>query len=124
MPAHEPNRRECAMRRQGLIAAVVAVAGRGLTMSDARAFDDALYPDWNGGWFGVGGNYDPKLPRGLGQRAPLTPEYQKVLEASLADQLNGGQGENPGYLCNSHGMPRVMIANTPIKFVPMPETTY
>jgi len=90
----------------------------------ARAFDDAAYPDWKGAWFGTGGRYDASKPAGLGQQAPFTPEFQKVLEASIADQDSGGQGENPGYRCASHGMPRVMIANVPIGFVIMPETTY
>jgi hypothetical protein len=89
-----------------------------------QAFDDAAYPDWKGAWFGTGGRYDASKPAGLGQQAPLTPEFQKILEASIADQDNGGQGENPGYRCASHGMPRVMIANVPIGFVIMPETTY
>jgi hypothetical protein len=97
----------------------------GAVVVSAQAFDDAKYPDWNGAWFRAGtGNYDPSKPSGLGQQAPLVPEYQKILEASVADQANGGQGENPGYLCASHGMPRVMIANVPIQFVVMPETTY
>jgi len=47
----------------------------------------------------------------------LTPGTQKILEASLADQANGGQGENPGYRCASHAMPRVMIANVPLQFL-------
>jgi hypothetical protein len=94
------------------------------TIEGARAFDDAAYPDWKGAWFGTGGRYDASKPAGLGQQAPLTPEFQRILEASIADQDNGGQGENPGYRCSSHGMPRVMIANVPLGFVIMPETTY
>jgi hypothetical protein len=95
-----------------------------VTIENGQAFDDAAYPDWKGAWFGTGGRYDTSKPAGLGQQAPLTPEFQKILEASIADQDNGGQGENPGYRCASHGMPRVMIANVPIGFVTMPETTY
>ena len=52
------------------------------------------------------GEFDPSKPRGLGQQAPLTPEYQKILEASVADQAHGGQGNDPGHRCNIHGMPR------------------
>jgi hypothetical protein len=96
----------------------------GVTIQGGRAFDDAAYPDWKGAWFGTGGRYDASKPAGLGQQAPLTPEFQKILEANIADQENGGQGENPGYRCSSHGMPRVMIANVPIGFVITPETTY
>jgi hypothetical protein len=60
----------------------------------------------------------------LGQQTPLKPEFQAILEASLADIATGGQGNDPGYRCASHGMPRVMIANVPIYFVIMPQTTY
>ena len=71
------------------------------TCSTAMAFDDAKYPDLWGQWIGVripgvGGQpaFDPTKPWGLGQQAPLTPEYQKVLEASLADQANGGHDDD------------------------------
>ena len=110
--------------RGSVTLALVAAIGI-LAAGGAKAFDDATYPDWNGAWFRVGsGNYDPSKPWGRGQQAPFTPEYQKILEASLADQASGGQGSNPGYRCASHGMPRVMIANVPIQFLIMPETTY
>jgi len=66
----------------------------------------------------------PQNPQAWDSRLLSTPEFQKILEASIADQDSGGQGENPGYRCASHGMPRVMIANVPIGFVIMPETTY
>ena len=112
------------MRSRSLIHSIAFIALLCLTVEGARAFDDASYPDWKGAWFGTGGRYDTSKPAGLGQQTPLTPEFQKILEASIADQANGGQGENPGYRCASHGMPRVMIANVPIGFVIMPETTY
>jgi hypothetical protein len=107
-----------------VLTAALCVTIEGATIESARAFDDAAYPDWKGAWFGTGGRYDTSKPAGLGQQAPLTPEFQKILEASIADQDNGGQGENPGYRCASHGLPRVMIANVPIGFVIMPETSY
>src|SRR5437660_11342023 len=73
----------------------------GTAVADAAAFADDQYPDWRGAWFRIGsGSYDPSKPSGLGQQAPLTPEYQRILEASLADQATGGQGENPGYRCS------------------------
>jgi hypothetical protein len=96
-----------------------------LGVADARAFDDATYPDWAGAWRGVGGgHFDTSKPRGLGQETPLKPEFQAILEASIADIATGGQGNDPGYRCASHGMPRVMIANVEIFFVVMPATTY
>ena len=61
------------------LAAVAAVA-----MTVAQAQDK--YPDWSGKWRVIGGNrWDPTKPGGRGQQPPLTPEYQAVFEASLAD---------------------------------------
>ena len=109
------------MLLRSLIGAV-ALAALGLTGAVA---DDHKYPDWKGQWVRIGnGNHDGSKPRGLGQQAPLTPEYQAILDASLADQERGGQGNDPGYLCNPHGMPRVMIGTQPLEFVIMPETIY
>jgi hypothetical protein len=105
--------------------ALTCLAALGVSVAEVRAFDDTLYPDWHGAWFRMGsGSYDPSKPSGLRQQAPLTPEFQKRLEASLADQAAGGQGNNPGYRCSSHAMPRVMIATVPIEFLFTPQTTY
>ena len=66
-----------------------------------EAFDDAEYPDLSGQWravnLGVGGQaaFDPTKAWGRAQQAPLTPEYRAILDASLADQANGGQGNWP-----------------------------
>jgi hypothetical protein len=116
------------MLDRGLIIPIVLAAALCITIGDAQAFDDALYPDWSGGWTrvrgGKHGNWDPEKPRGLGQQAPLTAEYQALYEASLADQERGGQGVNPGYRCQPHGMPRIMNANHPLIFAITSETTY
>ena len=112
------------MLHRNLIGAV-ALAALCLMVTGAAAFDDAMYPDWKGQWSRMGGgNWDPGKPRGAGQQAPLTPEYQAILDASLADQDRGGQGNDPGYRCNPHGMPRIMIAIQPMEIVITPETTY
>jgi hypothetical protein len=58
----------------------------------ARAFDESKYPDFSGQWRrppGIGIQCDQTKPLGRGQQAPLTPEYQKVFEGSLADQAAG-----------------------------------
>ena len=76
----------------------------------ARAHDEGKYPDWKGRWIRTGsGNFDPTKPPGLKQQAPLTPEYQAILEESVADQAAGGQGNNPMARCVPPGMPRMMI---------------
>jgi len=117
-------------RRKAMGALAMAVA---LMMPAAAvAFDDAQYPDLSGQWVavrvpGVRGQpaFDPTKPWGLGQQAPLTPEYQKVLEASLADQANGGQGNwHTGGECLPPGMPAMMTLYRPMEIVVLPEVTY
>jgi hypothetical protein len=71
-------------------------------------------------------SFDQTKPWGRGQEAPLTPEYQKVLDDSLADQATGGQGNNfdRAARCLPNGMPLMMTAFLPLEFVVTPETTY
>ncbi len=96
-----------------------------LGLAAAQA-DDVKYPDWRGQWVRKSaGTFDPTKPFGLGQQAPLTPEYQKVLEASVADQAKGGQGNNPMAACIPPGMPRMMIGyGGGFEFIITPEVTY
>ena len=111
---------------------VVMIAGLLAASAPALAFDDAKYPDFSGQWAavripGVTGQpaYDPTKSWGPGQQAPLTPEYQKVLEASMADQALGGQGNwHTGAECLPPGMPSMMTLYRPMEIVVMPETTY
>src|SRR6266567_2354263 len=113
------------MRYRSSIVLLALSATLCIAASQARALDDARYPDWSGGWARLGAaNWDPEKPRGVGQQAPLTPEYQAIYEASLANQSRGGQGTDPGYQCRPHGMPRIMNANHPLFFAIVPETTY
>jgi hypothetical protein len=112
--------------------AIALTAALYVTTGSVRAAEDAKYPDWSGAWArfvvpGLGGqpSFDQTKPWGLGQQAPLTPEYQKVLEASLADQAEGGQGNFMGHaMCLPAGMPLMMIAFRPLEFVVTPDTTY
>jgi hypothetical protein len=99
----------------------------------ARAADDlSKYPDLKGEWrraelgnrLRIGLAFDPSKPFGPAEEAPLTPEYQAIYEANLADQAQGGQGTDPTFRCLSPGMPRVMIAYAPMEVVVTPETTY
>src|SRR5438105_13429749 len=88
------------LQRSRAAAAAIALASA-LTMAvgGARAADDAKYPDWKGKWerFAVKlptqPSHDQTKPWGLGQQAPLTPEYEAVLQASIADQPTGGLGD-------------------------------
>ena len=113
------------------IAAITLVAALFASVASPQAFDDAKYPDLSGQWLavrlGVRGQpaFDPTKSWGLGQQAPLTPEYQKVLEASLEDQRNGGQGNwHPGDSCLPPGMPAMMTLYQAMEIIVLPETTY
>jgi hypothetical protein len=123
----------------------VAVALSMLMSGAVLAADVVKYPSWKGAWarwvprnagrdpgnggtgFTAGGqpSFDQTKPWGRGQQAPLTPEYQKVLEESLADQANGGEGNFFDHArCLPGGMPLMTIAFTPLEFVVTPKTTY
>ena len=86
------------MRFASLIGTAAVVAALMAASDGARAFDDAKYPDLKGQWLrargpaGVTGQgpFDPVKSWGRAQQAPLTPEYQAMLDASLADQAAGG----------------------------------
>jgi hypothetical protein len=105
------------------LAALVAILWMGSV--DARAFDESKYPDWSGQWRRTGGiQWDPSKRIGRAQQPPLTPEYQAVFEASLADQAAGGQGNDPTYKCIPGGMPRIMTVVFPMEIVISAKTTY
>jgi hypothetical protein len=124
------NEREATMLYRSMIGAI-ALAALAIQASDARALDDAKYPDWTGQWerFVVRGlpgqpSFDQTKPWGFGQQAPLTPEYQKVLQDSMADQAKGGLGNYYTPRCLAAGMPLMMMAFRPLEFIVTPVTTY
>jgi hypothetical protein len=103
-----------------VLAAALATAG-----ASARADDATKFPNMTGQWIRIGaGSFDPTKPSGLGQQAPLTPEYQAILEASVASIASGGQGSNPMGACIPPGMPRTMINYEGLEFVIAPDITY
>src|ERR1700733_15251831 len=76
----------------GLVLAAALVA----LVEPSRA-DDTKYPNWKGEWDFAGPRlpgqrvrFDPSKSPGRAQDAPLTPEYKKIHEDSMADQANGG----------------------------------
>jgi len=115
--------------RLGLVALAAVLA---MSAGAAPAADQAPYPDWQGAWArfvvrGLGGqpSFDQTKPWGLGQEAPLTAEYRKILEDSIADQAQGGQGNFAEHAqCYPAGMPLMMVAFRPLEFVVTPQTTY
>lgn len=76
--------------RARLIGAL-ALTAAAMPLSNANAFDDSKYP-------GLGGqpSFDQTKPWAFGQQAPLMAEAKALLEASLADQAQGGQGNFTG----------------------------
>lgn len=123
-------------------AAIVLAAMVSLPAHRADAADGAKYPEWKGAWeryvppvsvispsglrtAGGQPSFDQTKPWALGQQAPLTPEYQKILEDSLADQAKGGQGNWIEHAkCHPAGMPFMMVASSPMEIVITPYSTY
>src|ERR1700704_4305483 len=110
---------------------VLALATALMVTGGGAQADDAKYPNWEGQWDyvnprfgGQGVKYDPTKAFGPAQQAPLTPEYQKIHQESMADQAKGGQGNFIDHArCIPGGMPSMMSA-TRMEYIVTPETTY
>src|SRR5215813_7984118 len=117
------------MSVSGSTAIAVALTAA-LAVAGAAASDGAKYPDWSGQWrrfairLATQPSHDQTKPWGFGQQAPLTPEYEAVLAASIADQAKGGLGNFPTTLGRPAGMPHMMMAFQPLEFVVTADTTY
>ncbi len=127
------------MRFRNSISAAAVSAALMTMIGVASAADDGKYPNLQGQWRrtsnagllagGAGGlRWDDSLPAdntpSLGQKPPLTPEYQAIYDANLADMERGGQGIDPTFSCVSPGMPRFMIGYSPLEFLVTPTLTY
>ena len=101
----------------------VLALGMGLAgaISNARSqiIDLGKYPDIAGGW-----GRSEVYQWARGQKPPLTPEYQAVYEANIADRATGGQGFDAMYRCFPPGMPRQMHVYSPMEIIITPQTTY
>jgi hypothetical protein len=75
---------------------------------------------------GIGGppSFDPTKGAGRAQQAPLTPEYQKIFEANLAEQAAGGHGIGKSHLCIPSGMPMAMQVYEPMEAIITGDTTH
>jgi hypothetical protein len=96
------------------IALCAAVSG-----SEAQIVDLGKYPNIAGGW-----GRSEVYQWARGEKPPLTPEYQAVLDANLADRKVGGHGTDTMYRCFPPGMPRAMHLYSPMEVVITPGTTY
>jgi hypothetical protein len=119
--------------RRWIVALAMALSAALLMrVGSAQAHDETKYPNLKGQWGrfivpGVPGqpSFDQTKRWGKGQQAPLTSEYQAILEASMADQAKGGHGNAVDVArCVSNGMPSAMIAYQPLEFIITSETTY
>ena len=104
---------------------VTALLATVLPLAGALAQEQSKYPNWEGQW---GRSTRPSVwdstkPPGLGQQAPLTPEYQKVLEANVKSQKEG-RDNDPKSSCLPPGMPRVMSIYQPMEIIIKPTVTY
>lgn len=104
-----------------------------LSLGPAAAFDETQYPDWKGQWSRLrtiidrtspNPSFDPTKVQGRDQHAPLTPEYQAMLEGSLADQEAGGPGLDRDSFCYAAGMPRMMNLYSTMEIIIMPDVTH
>ena len=95
-----------------------------MTVESARAHDEQKYPALAGQWVRAHqrSQWDPSKPRGLGQQAPLTAEYQAIFEANLAALRT--TTVDPQLRCLPSGTPRMMIAYEPLEFILTKDTVY
>jgi hypothetical protein len=108
------------MPRRGSIAAIAMGAALAGIASFALAADQSSYPDWRGQWMRV----DRPNWTGTGVKPPLTPEYQAIYDANLADMKKGGVGDVPSTFCYPMGMPMMMNVYDPWELIVTPEVTY
>jgi hypothetical protein len=114
------------------LSAMLVLATALTSAAGAQIVDHAKYPDLKGQWNrlavpGVRGqpSFDQTKSWGPEQEPPLTPEYQAVFQASLADLASGGVGNNIDRVrCGPAGMPLMMVGFRPLEFVVTPERTY
>jgi hypothetical protein len=120
------------MLYQTLLGAITLVAVLATTPFTAQAFDDSIYPNMKGRWNrfirrdlppNPAAPFDQTKSPGLAQGAPLTPEYMAIMEANLAKQAAGHQGDFTGSGC-VHGMPLMMGAFYPLEMIVTPDVTY
>jgi len=120
------------MRYPNSIRTIAHVIALLTTIGAASAQDEKKYPDLTGQWDrrfipGLPGQTAMDQTKGWGpyQEAPLTPEYRKIMEDSLADQITGGHGNTVDHVrCSAAGMPFMMVAFRPLEFVVTPNVTY
>ena len=78
--------------------------------------------DFNGLWLAQGGiGWQPGIPPGVGQHAPLTPEYQKIFDTNVENARLGKPTGDITANCLPQGMPRVMTMTYPMEVSVAPD---
>ena len=109
------------MRYPASTCAVALAAALLATPAIAQVVDFGKYPDFRGQLDRTG---PPNNWRQLAGPPPLTPEDQKVFDASVAEQRAGRPGNWPSTFCVPEGMPAMMNLYNPMEIIITPETTY
>src|SRR5437763_11639136 len=121
-PLREMRHAEMKTTSFQLVSAIAVLTALALPLPTG-AVEQSKYPDFGGQWVRAHerAQWDPSKPRGLKQEAPLTPEYQAIFEANLAELYSGNLGADPQLYCYPSGMPRMMIAYEPMEMIVTPE---
>jgi len=85
--------------------------------ASAQVVDFGKYPDFKGQWDRTG---PPNNWRQTAGPPPLTPEYQKVFDESVAQQRAGKPGNWPSTFCIPEGMPAMMNLYNPMEIIITP----
>jgi len=113
------------MLRRAPIGLIVSAAMLSMTSAGVRAHDESKYPDMRAQWTRLGGpQFDPDRPPNRGQQAPLTPEYQAILEGIYAARAEGSLEGNNTVTCIPYGMPRAMIVYETMDVIIQREITH
>jgi hypothetical protein len=106
--------------RMGVFALALGIGFAGASAAArSQVIDLGKYPDIAGGW-----GRSEVYQWARGEKPPLTPEYQAVLDSNLADRATGGHGTDTMYRCFPPGMPRQMLLYSPMEIVITPKMTY
>ena len=115
------------MSHRTFIGAIVLATAFSIVATAASAFDESKYPAFQGQWKRKPGtsvnSWDESKNGGLAQEPPLTVEYRKLWEQSMADQAAGGQGADLRYTCISNGMPRMATIVRQLEVFIQPDIT-
>ena len=78
--------------------------------------------DFYGIWLSQGGvGWTPGIPPGVGQKAPLSPEYQKIFNTNVENARIGKPTGDLTANCLPQGMPRVMTMTYPMEVTMTPD---